>query len=99
MSPRAARDEFEVGPLDVAALQFGTAGKQPVYGACGRCRHSWIVAYLPMPLDRFAQVLRRATCPACGESRRLAVNEPGASPAADTVVGPSAAPVPGLTTR
>jgi hypothetical protein len=72
--------------------------KQPFYARCGACRHSWIAAYLPMPLHLAARVLRRATCPACGESKRLFLQEPEA-PAADTVIGPSAPAVSGLTTR
>lgn len=30
---------------------------------CGECDHVWIVAYLPMPLDKVAKLGMAARCP------------------------------------
>lgn len=44
-------------------------GTDPVRAGCRECRHRWIVAYVPMELDRFVRVLAGARCPACGGDR------------------------------
>jgi hypothetical protein len=46
-------------------------------GFCPICKHVWIVAHLPMPMSKFANVLKRATCPKCGnEDVRVAPSPP-----------------------
>jgi len=46
-----------------------------VYGRCGRpsCQHVWPVVYLPMPLTAAAQVMARATCPKCGDTKNIKI--------------------------
>ncbi len=38
---------------------------------CGACEHRWALAFLPMPLDKAAAVVKRATCPACAETKSI----------------------------
>lgn len=39
---------------------------------CGGCGHEWVAAWLPMGLDTFAKVLKRAACPSCGaDAKRI----------------------------
>jgi hypothetical protein len=33
------------------------------------CRHSWVVAYLPMDMGKFAKLLKGAACPMCGDDK------------------------------
>lgn len=49
-----------------------------VWGRCGAegCRYLWPVAFLPLPVDVFAEIGKNARCPACGGSKVL-VGEPG----------------------
>lgn len=36
---------------------------------CGDCRHSWVVAYLPMEVAKLARIARGSFCPQCASSR------------------------------
>lgn len=42
-----------------------------VTARCGDegCRHVWIVAYLPMQLEKAAFLMQRAACPKCANDR------------------------------
>lgn len=42
-----------------------------VMARCGSntCDHTWIVAYLPMPLEKAAFLMKRAACPKCAHER------------------------------
>ena len=51
--------------------------RQPVYLQCRVCDHTWIAAWLPMSAGTFARLLKRATCPQCGETKRIYLHEPG----------------------
>ncbi|CAM8631581.1 hypothetical protein [Sphingobium cupriresistens] len=33
------------------------------------CRHEWIAAHLPMPLEKAAMLMQRAACPKCADDR------------------------------
>jgi len=48
-----------------------SAGRSELWINCKPCRHTWIGAQLPMPVHLAAQVMRRATCPKCGETKQL----------------------------
>jgi hypothetical protein len=52
-----------------AALPPGKHGA--MNGRCGNdaCAWVWPVVYLPMPLERAAEVMQAAHCPACGSSK------------------------------
>ena len=45
--------------------------RQPVYLQCRACDHTWIAAWLPMSVEKFARLLKRATCPQCGETKQI----------------------------
>ena len=34
-------------------------------GRCGDCGHIWVIAYLPMTVEKVACLGRRAACPMC----------------------------------
>lgn len=40
-------------------------------GQCGECGHVFVVAHLPMPLEKAAALMKRAACPKCGETERI----------------------------
>lgn len=43
--------------------------RKPFWGKCRICGHCWPAAYLPMEMALCAKVLKRATCPKCGDAR------------------------------
>lgn len=49
---------------------------------CAECRHVWIVAILPMPVEDFAQLAKRAACPH-GHRARVLCGKPHGAPACD----------------
>lgn len=46
--------------------------RSPVLALCRPCGHVWAAAWLPMEAMRACRAMR-APCPACGESKRLAL--------------------------
>jgi hypothetical protein len=52
-------------PVPVSALAEQQT-RQPFDGRCESCGHVWTVAYAPMPLATFAEVLMTCHCPMCG---------------------------------
>lgn len=38
---------------------------------CGKCGHVFIVAYLPMPVEKAALAMKRATCPSCASTKPI----------------------------
>jgi hypothetical protein len=38
-------------------------------GKCGECEHVFIVARLPMPLDKAAKLMKSAACPQCASTK------------------------------
>lgn len=48
-----------------------TTSGDPCWAICGACQHAFVFAYAPMLLDKFIVCLKRATCPRCGETKRL----------------------------
>lgn len=43
-----------------------TEARKPFFAKCRTCDHVWPIAYAPMELTLFAQVLIDARCPMCG---------------------------------
>lgn len=43
------------------------------YGKCPSCNHVFLVAKLPMELGRAAQLMKRASCAMCGETKGILV--------------------------
>lgn len=53
----------------------------PQYAECLDCEHRWVVAYLPMALEIFAEVIGAAHCPACGaDSARQTLTDTAPAP-------------------
>lgn len=50
-------------------------GDTHVGGRCGDCHHRWIVAHLPMALDKFAALARAARCPKCASAKIFVATE------------------------
>ncbi|TAV48402.1 hypothetical protein ELI30_08855 [Rhizobium leguminosarum] len=42
-----------------------------LYGKCPACAQVFLVAKLPMPLAKAANLAKRAACPACGETKGI----------------------------
>lgn len=40
--------------------------KKPFWAECGKCRHQWAAAYLPMEVAAAAKLMMQARCPMCG---------------------------------
>lgn len=40
--------------------------KKPFWVQCGKCRHQWAAAFLPMEAELFGKVAGKACCPMCG---------------------------------
>jgi hypothetical protein len=45
---------------------FTIEGKTPSWARCLECEHRWIGLYLPMPVQRAADVMLSTRCPVCG---------------------------------
>jgi hypothetical protein len=45
--------------------------KTPLKVLCKSCDHHWTAAYLPMPMDKCAALLKGACCPVCGENKAI----------------------------
>lgn len=54
-------------------------GKEPsvVMAQCSdeACQHRWIVAYLPMPLEKAARLMKNAACPKCADERPVLAHD------------------------
>lgn len=46
---------------------------KPLNGQCYSCGHVFHVANLPISLEKVAELMKRAACPACGEIKRIFV--------------------------
>jgi endogenous inhibitor of DNA gyrase (YacG/DUF329 family) len=42
-----------------------------LYGKCPTCSQVFLVAKLPMQLDKAAKLMMRAACPSCGETKGI----------------------------
>ncbi len=45
-------------------------------GRCGACSHVWVVAFLPMELDKVASLAARCACPKCSCTRVFVDSQP-----------------------
>ncbi|WP_313760201.1 hypothetical protein [Rhizobium sp.] len=45
--------------------------KKALNARCGGCGNIFLIAVLPMPLEKAAQLMKRAGCPSCGETKRI----------------------------
>ncbi len=61
---------------------------------CGddACGHSWIIAYLPMSLEKVAKCGKRAICPKCGNVKVFVDMSPEVAP--DRIARPDRGPYP-----
>lgn len=44
--------------------------RSPALGHCQPCGHVWSMAWLPLPVDAAARLMKGG-CPACGERKRI----------------------------
>lgn len=51
----------------------GADHEKQLNAKCGACDCVFLVAYLPMDLEKAAQLMKRAACPSCGETKRIFV--------------------------
>lgn len=63
--------------------------RQPVFLECRPCGHTWIAAWLPMPVSDFARLMKRAACPKCAQRKQIYMYEPGRVPPAPAEPGKS----------
>jgi hypothetical protein len=50
----------------------GKAERKPFWAKC-TCGHIWPVAYMPMEMMLAAKLMKRATCPACGNAKNIGI--------------------------
>jgi len=43
---------------------------RPMMVDCGKCEHSWAVAYLPMEVSKLVDIMSKVKCPVCAAGRR-----------------------------
>lgn len=42
--------------------------RDPLHAICADCAYVWVLLYMPMPMDKAADVMARATCGQCGST-------------------------------
>jgi len=42
-----------------------------IWAECGDCEHKWAAVYLPMKAEKMAEIIKRTTCPKCGNSGKI----------------------------
>lgn len=75
-------DNASVGQGHTAShiSELEPVGRHKQFARCNKCGCRWVVAYVPMLLWKFAQVLMGAHCPQCGsESRDLVLEQTNAA--------------------
>lgn len=93
-TPSPAATDFEQRMDDMVRAEdraIAAAASTPFEAHCSTCGHDWVAAYLPMPLERFAEVARVTRCPKGCRSRALV--GPGT---AQSIVDAARGPVPGV---
>lgn len=65
--------------------------RKPQWVKCGACSHHWIAMYMPMEVEKAALLMKRATCPMCGEAKRISFASGGHNPPAPGAVADVAA--------
>lgn len=48
------------------------AADSNLYARCRKCDHRWLVVKTPMQLSKAAELMKRAACPACGDTKPFA---------------------------
>lgn len=64
--------EVQSGGAAATEPAASDAPRRALHGRCA-CGHVWPVVYLPMPLIVAANVMRRATCPSCGNAKNIKI--------------------------
>lgn len=47
--------------------------RKPFWVKCPTCSHCWAVAYQPMEVSAFCDLVKRAACPMCGETKHIGI--------------------------
>jgi ribosomal protein S27AE len=42
-----------------------------MWATCPPCSQTWIIAYLPMEMEKLARLMKGAACPKCGEKKGI----------------------------
>lgn len=50
-----------------------TEPRKPFWAKCPTCSHCWPAAFLPMEINKAADLMKRAACPNCGETKHIKV--------------------------
>ncbi len=40
-----------------------------LFVTCKPCKHTWIAAYLPMPMNKMASLMKSLRCPRCADKK------------------------------
>jgi ribosomal protein S27E len=46
-----------------------------IWAECGDCEHKWAAVYLPMKAEKLAEIIKRMTCPKCGNTGKIFICE------------------------
>lgn len=47
--------------------------RNAVWATCRPCKHTWIIAHLPMEMATVARLMKSAACPKCGGKKEMFV--------------------------
>jgi hypothetical protein len=53
------------GKSDVAGKDVEPEHQAVLRGRCDECSHVWVLAYLPMTVEKVAKIGKRSICPKC----------------------------------
>lgn len=65
------------------------SGQNPALGnnefwvRCPACKHAWVAAYMPMPIEAFVAIGERIICPKCGDTKGILCGKGDYLPARD----------------
>lgn len=65
----------DCGMLDGVCEHMRKDAMRPMRVDCGKCGHTWAIAYLPMEVSMLVSVMSKAKCPMCAAgSRHVFIN-------------------------
>lgn len=47
--------------------------RKPFWAKCPTCSHCWPIVYMPIAVELMAKATKRATCPMCGETKKIGI--------------------------
>lgn len=68
----------ECGTLDGVCDHMRRDMLRPMNVDCGKCSHTWAIAYMPMEVSKLVSIMKNAKCPMCGAgSSHVFINTSG----------------------